>query len=208
MQKIDYKKELKEYYKCSAKKVVEVIIPEMNYLIVDGQGEPGSPEHQQAIEALYSVAYTLKFMVKKSEREIDYGVLPLEGLWWADDMSDFIKDNKKNWIWSMMIMQPALINHTLVEQAIEQVKSKKNLPALVKLRYEAFNEGLVAQTLHVGPFTEEGPTVERVHTFIRENGGELTGKHHEIYLSDIRRAAPQNWKTIIRQPMKMAATSS
>lgn len=104
-------------------------------------------------------------------------------------------------------MQPELITRALVEQAIEQVKIKKSLPAVEKLRYEAFNEGLAAQTLHVGPFTEEGPTVERVHTFIRENGGELTGKHHEIYLSDIRRAAPENWKTIIRQPMKMAATS-
>lgn len=204
MQKIDYKKELKDLYKCSAKKVIEVAVPKMNHLVVNGQGEPGSPEHQQAIEALYSVAYTLKFMIKKSEREIDYGVLPLEGLWWANDMSDFVNDNKANWIWSMMIMQPEFITQTLVEQAIEQVKSKKNLPAIDKLNYEAFEEGPCAQTLHVGPFSEEGPTVERVHAFIHENGGKLTGKHHEIYLTDIRRAAPENWKTIIRQPMQRA----
>ena len=204
MQKIDYKKELKEYYRCSAKKVVSIQVPKMHFLSIDGQGEPGSPTHQQAIEALYSVAYTLKFMVKKSEGGVDYGVMPLEGLWWAEDMMDFVNNNPSNWIWNMMIMQPEIINQDMVAQAIAQVKTKKNLAAIDKLRYQAFEEGLCAQTLHVGPFTEEGPTVERVHSFIHENGGKLTGKHHEIYLSDIRRAAPKNWKTIIRQPMATA----
>ncbi|KZK95276.1 MULTISPECIES: GyrI-like domain-containing protein [unclassified Pseudovibrio] len=201
MLKIDYKRELKVLYKPSAKHVVEVDVPAMNFLMVDGKGEPGSKIYSEAIEALYSVSYTLKFMIKQSNTGIDYGVMPLEGLWWADDMSDFINDNKSNWIWTMMIMQPELITRDLVKRAVDQVKAKKDLPAINKIRYETFHEGLTAQTLHVGPFSEEGPTIELVHTFINQNGKRLRGKHHEIYLTDIRRAAPENWKTVIRQPM-------
>ena len=201
MSKIDYKKELKEFYRPSAKKVVEVDIPKMNFLMVNGNGAPETTEYKEAIEVLYSVSYTLKFMIKKGDIGIDYGVLPLEGLWWADDMSDFINDNKSKWIWTMMIMQPELVTKDLVQAAIHQVKDKKNLPAIDKVRFEPFQEGKCAQTLHVGPFSEEGPTVERVHSFIAECASELVGKHHEIYLTDIRRAAPENWKTVIRQPM-------
>ena len=201
MSKIDYKKELKEFYRPSAKKVVEVDIPKMNFLMVDGNGAPETTEYKEAIEALYSVSYTLKFMIKKGEVGIDYGVLPLEGLWWADDMSDFINDNKSKWIWTMMIMQPKLVTKSLVQAAINQVKGKKDLPAIDKVRFEPFQEGKCAQILHIGPFSEEGPTVEMVHAFIGECGNEITGKHHEIYLTDIRRAAPENWKTVIRQPM-------
>jgi len=201
MPKIDYKKELKEFYRPSAKKVIEVNISKMNFLMVDGNGAPEATEYKEAIEALYSVSYALKFMIKEGDIGIDYGVLPLEGLWWADDMSDFINDNKSKWIWTMMIMQPELVTKDLVQAAINQVKDKKNLPAIDKVNFKPFHEGKCAQTLHVGPFSEEGPTVERVHSFIAECGNELTGKHHEIYLTDIRRAAPENWKTIIRQPM-------
>ncbi len=201
MSKIDYKKELKEFYKPSAKKVVKVNVPKMNFLMVDGNGAPETTEYKEAIEALYSVSYTLKFMIKKGDIGIDYGVLPLEGLWWADDMSDFINDNKSKWIWTMMIMQPELVTKNLVQAAIDQVKDKKNLPAIDKVKFESFQEGKCVQTLHVGPFSEEGPTVERVHSFITECGNDLVGKHHEIYLTDIRRAAPENWKTVIRQPM-------
>ncbi|MGB1262142.1 MAG: GyrI-like domain-containing protein [Cognaticolwellia sp.] len=201
MKKIDYKKELKTFYRASTKKVVEVDVPRMNFLMVDGKGSPEGDNYKAAVEALYSVAYTLKFIIKKGDIGIDYGVLPLEGLWWADDMSDFVNDNKANWQWTAMIMQPELITADLVQLAIAQVKQKKNLTAIEHLRFEAFDEGKCAQTLHQGPFTEEGPTVEKVHAFIEQCGNKLSGKHHEIYLSDIRRAAPENWKTIIRQPI-------
>lgn len=201
MSKIDYKKELKEFYRAPAKKVLEVNVPTMNFLMVDGSGAPSSAMHQEAIEALYAVSYTLKFMIKKGDIGIDYGVLPLEGLWWADDLSDFVKGNKSKWIWTMMIMQPELVTKKMVQVAIAQVKEKKNPPAIDKIQFVPFAEGKSAQTLHVGPFSEEGPTVERVHAFIHESGNKITGKHHEIYLTDIRRAAPENWKTIIRQPM-------
>jgi hypothetical protein len=127
-------------------------------------------------------------------------VLPLEGLWWADNMSEFSVANKNDWKWTSMIMQPEYITSTLFEEAADQVKEKKSLPALSKVRFEEFTEGNVAQIMHIGPFSEEGPTIKKVHDFIKANNGKLTGKHHEIYLSDIRKASPDKWKTIIRQP--------
>lgn len=203
MKKIDYKKELKHLYKPSPKRVEFVDVPEMNFLMIDGQGDPNTAkEYSDAIKGLYAVSYALKFMVKKGELEIDYGVMPLEGLWWVDDMSQFDINDKTNWKWTSMIMQPEHVTKDLFLAACEQVKKKKNPDALPKVRFESFCEGKVAQTMHIGPFTEEGPTVERVHEFIRDNGYKESGKHHEIYLSDIRKAAPEKWKTVIRQPIE------
>ena len=205
MSKIDYKKELKDLYLPSSKKVVKVNVPAMNYLMVDGMGEPDpvlNPGYGQAVEALFTVSYTIKFMLKKAENGIDYGVLPLEGLWWADDMTDFIKGNKSRWKWSMMIMQPNPVTKSIVGEAIKQVKAKKKVTAIEKLKFSSFTEGEAAQILYIGPFSEEGPTVEKVHSFILERGRKICGKHHEIYLTDVRRAAPENWKTVIRQPME------
>ena len=202
MDKIDFKKELKYLYKPSAKKVDIVEVPKMNFLMVDGQGDPNtSQSFQDAIDVLFSLSYTLKFMIKRGEIGIDYGVLPLEGLWWTDDMSSFSVEKKDGWKWTLMIMQPELVTREMVQEAIEQVRVKKNPVSLPLQRFESFDEGKVAQIMHIGPFSEEGPTVEKVHSFIEESGSQRTGKHHEIYLSDIRRAAPERWKTIIRQPM-------
>lgn len=179
-----------------------VDVPKMNYLMVDGEGDPNTSQaYQDAIGVLYPLSYTLKFMIKRGEIGIDYGVLPLEGLWWSDDMSTFSVEHKDDWKWTLMIMQPELITEKMVLEAIEHIKVKKNPVSLPLVRFESFDEGKVAQIMHIGPFSEEGPTVEKVHSFIEENGGQLIGKHHEIYLSDIRRAAPEKWKTIIRQPM-------
>ncbi len=203
MKKIDFKKELKPLYSPSSKKVEIVDVPEMNFFMIDGQGDPNtSKDFQDAVEALFSLSYTLKFMIKKGELAIDYGVMPLEGLWWTDDMSKFSIEHKEDWKWSVMIMQPEFVTRELVAEATEQVKKKKDLPALSKIRFETFFEGKAAQIMHIGPFSEEGPTVEKLHAFIKDNGYALHGKHHEIYLSDIRRAAPERWKTIIRQPIK------
>ena len=205
MSKIDYKKELKGLYLPSSKKVVKVNVPSMNYLMVDGMGEPDpvlNPGYGLAVEALFTVSYTIKFMLKKAENGIDYGVLPLEGLWWAEDMTDFIKGNKSRWKWSMMIMQPNPVTKSIVGEAIKQVKAKKKVTVLELLKFSSFTEGEAAQILYIGPFSEEGPTVEKVHSFILERGRKIRGKHHEIYLTDVRRAAPENWKTVIRQPME------
>ena len=201
MKKIDFKKELKHLYKPSVKSVGRVTVPGMNFLMIDGQGDPNtSQEFQDALESLYSVSYALKFMVKKGDMATDYGVMPLEGLWWSDDMSTFSVDCKEAWKWTLMIMQPEFISQAMVEGAIKQVRAKKNPVSLSQLRFALFEEGEAAQIMHVGPFSEEGPTIEKVHAFIEESGKVRRGKHHEIYLSDIRRADPAKWKTVIRQP--------
>jgi hypothetical protein len=200
--KLDLKKELKYLYQPSVKEVVQVDVPPMNFLMLDGKGDPNkSQEYADAVETLFSVAYTIKFSVKKSALAIDYGVMPLEGLWWADDMSTFTTGDKSNWLWTMMIAQPPFVMQEMVEQAIAEVKVKKNLAAISKLRFDTLAEGKCAQILHIGPFSAEGPTIARVHHFIEASGSQLHGRHHEIYLSDIRKADPAKWKTIIRQPM-------
>jgi hypothetical protein len=201
MKKIDLKKDLKRLYQPSAKVPVAVVVPVMNFLMIDGQGDPNtSPFYQEAVEALFSVAYAIKFKVKKT-LAIDYGVLPLEGLWWADDMAAFSVEDKSDWKWTMMIMQPEFVSTALVRDTIAEVKKKTELPALAQLRFVPFTEGKAVQILHVGPFTAEGPTVDKVHAFI-DSVGKRSGKHHEIYLSDIRKADPAKWKTIIRQPLR------
>jgi len=202
MAKIDFKKELKHLYNPSTKKVEIVDVPMMNFLLIDGSGDPNTAqEYKDAVEALFAVSYALKFMVKKG-KGVDYGVLPLEGLWWTDDMTQFSMENKDIWKWTSMIMQPEYVTEDLVSKALEQVEKKKNPPALSKIRFESFHEELSAQIMHIGPYSAEAPTIEKLHNFIRENGYELRGKHHEIYLSDPRRSAPDKLKTIIRQPMK------
>jgi len=202
MEKIDYKKELKQFYQPSAKKVEIVDVPRMAFLMVDGKGDPNTSQgFQEAVEVLFVLSYTLKFMIKKGKEGIDYAVMPLEGLWWVDDMTQFSIERRNDWKWTVMIMQPEFVTHDLIDKAIEQAQKKKRVD-FSKVRFERFAEGRSAQILHMGPFSEEGPTVEKIHRFIRENGFTLTGKHHEIYLSDIRKSAPEKWKTIIRQPMK------
>lgn len=202
MERVDLKQELKHLYRPSAKVVVQVDVPTFQFLMIDGEGDPNSaPEYAAAVEALFSVSYTAKFMLKKRAQGVEYGVMPLEGLWWSDDMSAFIANDRSKWQWTMMIMQPHFVEATLIDEAIAEVKRKKAISAVGKLRLQDFTEGLCAQTLHVGPFSDEGPTIQRVHEFIGARSA-LAGKHHEIYLSDIRRADPSKWKTIIRQPME------
>ncbi len=203
MEKIDFKKELKHLYQPSAKEVVQVEVPEMNYLMIDGVGDPNtSTAYQAAVEALFALSYAIKFTAKKGSLALDFGVMPLEGLWWADNMSNFSTDDKSDWKWTMMIMQPNFVTHDMVGRAIEEVRRKKALPVLGEVRFASFTEGMCAQIMHIGPFSSEGPTIERLHKFIADAGRKLAGKHHEIYLSDIRKAVPEKWKTVIRQPMQ------
>jgi len=198
--KIDYKKELKHLYNASGT-VSSIEVPEMGFLMIDGQGDPNtSQEYRDTIEALFTVSYAAKFTVKK-ETGLDYTVMPLEGLWWMDDMIQFSTERKADWKWTSMIMQPEPVTPTLIEKALEQSRKKKNLPALGKIRYEQLDEGLCAQVMYIGPFSAEGPTIARVHEYILKSGHKLSGKHHEIYLSNFQRTASEKLKTIIRQPM-------
>ena len=171
--------------------------------MIDGQGDPNtSPGYADAIQALYSLSYTLKFALKR-ELGLQYRVGPLEGLWWSEDMAEFSEDRKDDWSWIMMIAQPDEVTPDRFDVARTDVGHKKDLPALPRARLQRFEEGTAAQILYVGPFSGEGPTIRRLHAFIKERGHTFDGihqKHHEIYLSDPRRSAPERWRTIIRQP--------
>jgi hypothetical protein len=206
MEKTDYKKEFKHLYFPSAKEAVMVDVPEMNFIMIDGQGDPNtSMDFQQAIEALYGLSYTSKFMLKKDGSDKDYVVPPLEGLWWAEDMNDFLKGDREAWKWTLMIMQPPYVTKEIFLRSVDEVREKKDPPALSRVRFEAFHEGLSAQIMHIGPFSEEGPTIAKLHAFIKEQGYTFKGKrhkHHEIYMSDMRKTQPEKLKTVIRQPVK------
>jgi hypothetical protein len=195
---------MKEFYQPTPKEVVLVEVPEMQFLMIDGIGSPGdSKDYQDALAALYSIAFKTKFLSKAKGK--DYVVPPLEGLWWAEDMDDFIEGNRDKWKWTMMIMVPEWINQDMIKEAIDITKEKKpelsNL--LPNLRLKKYKEGKAAQIMHIGPYSEEGPTVQKVQDFIQKEGGKFDGhknKHHEIYLSDPRKANPATMKTVIRQP--------
>lgn len=199
MAKIDFKKELKHLYTPSKKVFSIVDVPAMKFLMVDGHGDPNtSPEYQAAVETLYALAYKIKFMMK--DQGLDYVVPPLEGLWWVEDMAEFSVERKDEWDWTMMIMQPDEVTMGVVEAAGDAVAASKNLPNLSQVRFELFHEGAAAQILYLGAYADEGPTIARLHDFILAEGYQLSGKHHEIYLSDPRRTAPEKLKTVIRQP--------
>lgn len=201
MAKVDHKRELKFLYTAKPAPVI-VDVPGLSFLMVDGKGDPNmAEEYREAIEALYSVSFTAKFAIKRRGGP-DYAVMPLEGLWWVDDMSTFTEEDKAAWIWTMMIMQPEQVNTEVVEEAVSQATKKKPLPAASRLRLQRLVEGPAAQVLHVGPYSAEKPTIDRLHDFIDAEGYERTGKHHEIYLIDPRRTAPDRLKTIIRQPIR------
>jgi hypothetical protein len=206
MQKIDFKKELKQYYS-STKKAFEVVdVPPFQFLMVDGSGDPNTTqEYQEAVEALYTLSYKLKFTSKK-ELERDYVVPPLEGLWWAEEMEVFTTQRDKNaWSWTMMIMQPEWITQEMFETATTLVHQSKVLPGLERARLEEYHEGLSVQILHLGSYDDEGPILHKLHhEFIPEHGYQMRGKHHEIYLSDPRRVEPVKLKTILRQPVSKA----
>jgi hypothetical protein len=204
MAKMDFKKKLKDLYSAT-KEPVMVEVPPLHFLLVDGKGDPNkAPAFQEAVQALYGASFSLKFMLKKSGGPggyQDWIVPPLEGLWWSGNTNDFLTANKGAWEWTLMIMQPEFVTAEMLQKVIGELKAKKKTAGLDLLRLETFNEGLSAQVLHTGPYADEGPTITRLHGFIKEKGLSLRGKHHEIYLSDPQRTAPEKMKTIIRQPV-------
>ena len=202
MEKIDFKKTLKHLYNPPTKFGI-VDVPEMQFLMVDGHGDPNTaPEYAAAVETLFGVAYKLKFMSKKT-LEKDYTVPPLEGLWWAEDMDTFVSRDKSAWDWTMMIMPPDWTTQEMFSAAVDEVQAKKAPAALDKLRLERYDEGLSVQIMHIGSYDDEAPTIAALHNeFIPANGLVETGHHHEIYLSDPRKVAPEKLKTVLRQPVR------
>lgn len=206
MEKLDYRKQYKHLYLPSAKKVAVVEVPAFQFAMIDGEIEAGqgpgtSPAFQQALEALYGISYTLKFASKLREADpVDFTVMALEALWWVDG-NDFDITRPDNWRWTAMILQPAHITLEMYQDSLAQLRKKKPSPALDQLRLESFHEGLSLQIMHIGPYAEEPATLEKMHAFAKEQGYTLHGKHHEIYLGDPRRSAPDKLKTVLRHPV-------
>lgn len=201
--KIDFKKTL-ESYRAKRGEFRLLEVPEMTYLMVDGQGDPnGGGEYARALEALYPVAYKLKFASKR-ELGRDYVVPPLEGLWWADDMDSFtVSRDKSVWRWTMMIMVPEWIDNAMFDTVARGLGGKNAPEMLGSVRFASLAEGLCAQTLHVGSFDDEAPILEELHEqFIPSAGLAMRGTHHEVYFSDPRKTAPERMRTLLRQPVE------
>jgi hypothetical protein len=203
MLEIDLRKKLKHLYAAPTGEPCLVEVPEFNFLMFDGIGDPDkNPRFQDGINALYSLAFTLKFSLKKSADPVDYPVLPLEGLWWAEDMNDFVRLNKERWQWSLRLSLPEFITSAQVDRAREDLLGRGKTAALREVRFEPFAEGLCAQIMHRGPYGDVASTVSRLHEFIQSQGYGFRGLHHEIYLGDPRRCKPENLRTILRQPIQ------
>lgn len=200
--KIDLRKQLRHLYSSSTRpNIIEV--PPAKFLTITGRGEPGGEAYQAALNALYSVAYAVKFKAKAAGK--DFVVMGLEGLWWWDDpQASFDEVSREEWNWKSMIRQPDFIAPEMVEEAKAEAMKKKGLGEIERVVLEEFHEGLSAQIMHIGPYSEEGVTIAKLHEFVQENGYKMRGYHHEIYMSDPRRTAPERLKTIIRQPIEKA----
>ena len=199
MPSIDLKKVYRDHY--TAKRTPSFVdVPRRPFLMIDGSGDPNtSREYQEAIEALYPIAYGLRAAVKAATGDA-YTVMPLEGLWWVPDTDEFDPTDKSNLSWTAMFCLPDAVTETMAGEVILAVTAAKDLPAGPKARMDHYEEGTAGQILHIGPYADEAPTIAELHDFITGRGYELTGKHHEIYLSDARRADPAKLRTIIRQP--------
>jgi len=202
MEKTDIKKGIPGY-RAPRGRFEVVTVPPLRYLMIDGRGDPNTSDaYREALEALYPVAYRLKFFSKR-ELGRDYGVMPLEALWWAEDMAAFTSGrDKSRWQWTVLNLVPEWITADHIEAARDAVAAKSDLAAIASLRLELLDEGLCVQTLHVGPYDEEAPVLDELHNvYIPGRGFRMTGKHHEVYLSDARRTAPEKLRTILRQPV-------
>lgn len=201
-EKIDSKKTL-DSYRAQRGRFRVVDLPPMQYLMIDGHGDPNtSPAYPEALAALYPVAYTMKF-TSKNQLGRDYVVPPLEGLWWADEMTAFTTArDKSRWQWTMMLLVPSWLDRATFDDAVAAAGRKAPPERLGDVRLESLAEGRCVQTLHIGSFDDEAEVLAELHDeFIPGNGLRLTGKHHEIYLSDVRRVAPEKMRTILRQPV-------
>ena len=201
LEKLDLKKRYKELYSAKAEPCL-VEVPELHRIAVDGQGDPNDESvFGAALEVLYAAAYGLKFSLKK-KRGLDWGVMPLEGDWWSTDLSTFSMDAKKDWFWTLSIVQPAEVAEAEVLEALDEVRRKKPGNSFAAgLRFEHKSAHEAAHILHLGPYEAEPPTIARLHAFIADQGLTMAGEHREIYLGDPRKSAPEKLKTIIRQPV-------
>lgn len=200
MAKMDYKKMFKSLYTAPDKPAL-VEVPPLNYLMIDGQGDPNTaPIYSESVGTLYKLAYAIRFLMRDAHG-LDFGVMPLEGLWWVEDLDEFSYSDKSNWHWTMLIMQPEVVTAEIVAAAREKVTLKHHPPLLPQVRLARLAEGHSAQVMHHGPYADEKPTIDRLHAFIASQGLSPHLKHHEIYLKDPTRCAPEKLLTILRHPV-------
>lgn len=207
IKKLDYKKDFKQLYFPPTKPVL-VDVPNMVFLAISGMGYPNqkdNSEFQQAISALYGIAYTMKFTLKAKKIGQEYTIPPLDSLWWMKGGKVFDKKWPKDWRWTLMIPQPDFITRRYVDDAVLLLKKRGKTGPFAKVQLKRWKEGKSAQIMHIGPWDKEKPNIEKLLTFITDNGLKVTGKHHEIYLSDPRRVAPSKLKTVIRYPVNKKA---
>ena len=204
METVDLKQFDKTLYTASATSVQCIDVPPRPYLMVDGGGDPNtSVAYKERVAALFTLAYGLRAAIK-SAASTAYTVMPLEGLWWVRAGESFSYADKSNWEWTLLIRQPDSVNDALLSEVKSAALRKKGLPALHDVRLEIFREGLALQILHIGPFSTEPATVALLDAYGSEHGYAMSGKHHEIYLNDFQRVAPEKLRTIIRHPVKLA----
>ncbi|WP_408898858.1 GyrI-like domain-containing protein [Nocardioides sp. R1-1] len=203
MRKTDFKRELRELYAPTYRDWRPVDVPALRFLMVDGAGDPNrAPRYREAVEVLFGLSYRLKFL-SKAELGRDHVVMPLEGLWWADDPGVFVRREKDAFRWTMLMMQPDWVSEAMLAEARSALRAKADLPALGDVRLEEYDEGRAVQLLHVGPYDDEGPVLARLHEeYLPAHGLTFNGHHHEIYLGDPRRSAPERLRTILRQPVR------
>ena len=211
----DFKKEYKEFYMTKNKPEI-VTVPKANYIAVRGKGNPNEIDgaYQQAISILYAVAYTLKMSYKtehKIEGFFEYVVPPLEGFWWQDNVDGIDYADKAAFNWISVIRLPEFVTQKDFEWAVETASEKKKLDCS-SAEFLTVDEGLCVQIMHIGAFDDEPQTVVLMDEYIAQNGYEndITESrlHHEIYLSDARKVAPEKWKTVIRHPIKRSRQQS
>lgn len=203
MSKIDFKRKL-ECYKASEKNARMVEVPAMNYLTITGAGNPASADSgfQQSAEALSATAYAAKAQLKDLTNFQDYVMPPLEAIWWTTDGLPFDTRRPGAWAWKLMLMQPESVSLQIVQEAIASAAAKKNSPFFARILRESLPGGQAAQILHVGPYSEEGPTIDRLFAYIADQQCVAEGWHHEIYLNDLSRVTPDKLKTILRRPCR------
>jgi hypothetical protein len=200
MNKIDYKKVYREAYQASATAPALVDVPPMRFLMLERKGNAeDSPEFREGIKALFSLAQTIRLALKRGPVGIDFAAMPLEGLW--TEKTKRVQKRRGDGQCTLMIMQPPVVDEAQVELARAELARRKSLPALGKIRFEPFNEGRAVQMLHLGPLSEKANTLDQLHRFASREGLTPTGKHHRIYLTDLRKGEPDKWKTILRQPV-------
>ncbi len=201
MASLDLKREYRKYYTARVGRPTLVEVPSRPFLMIDGAGDPNtSQEYAEAVAALCPIAYAIRAAIKRQTGD-GYAVMPLEGLWWADDMAHFSVEDKSDWKWTMMICQPDVATVEMVATVIPEVTAEKTLAGGGRVRFATYEEGAAAQVMHLGPYADEAPTIQLLHEFIAAEGLERSGLHHEIYLGDPRKTDPAKLKTIIRQPV-------